>query len=76
MNNSVNDEEETTNEIAIILSKMNRKYLKMLHGNGCSDNCGCSPNLRPPPTPGPNENCMNLDHPYQLFSPYKNMIQS
>jgi hypothetical protein len=49
------DEEETPNEVSIIIAKRNRKYLKMMHGQCCSDNCGCCPNLKPPKAPGPHD---------------------
>ncbi len=49
------DEEETPNEVSIIIAKRNRKYMRMMHGQCCSDNCGCCPNLKPPAAPGPHD---------------------
>jgi len=43
--------EETTNDIAIILSKRSRKYMRILHGQCCNDNCGCCPDLGTGPVP-------------------------
>lgn len=55
-------QEETTNDIAIINGKRSRKYLKMLHGQCCSDNCGCCPRLTPPPVPGPHDQLVDINN--------------
>lgn len=68
------DQEETPNEVSIIIAKRNRKYMRMMHGQCCSDNCGCCPNLKPPAAPGPHDTCMlggmlleyNEAYPYDL----------
>ena len=72
------DPEETPNEVSIIIAKRNRKYQRMMHGQCCNDNCGCCPDLKPPPAPGPNENCMviSFEDPLFLQNGYRNLIQT
>ena len=73
MNNN-NEIEETPNEISIMISKRQRKYLKMMHGQSCRDGCGCCPDLKRPIAPGPNENCMMFMCQHQFGSFYNNQL--
>ena len=49
--NNGDGQEYTTNDIAIVISKRNRKYLSKTHGQCCDDNCNCHPRLGPIPPP-------------------------
>ena len=71
------EEEETPNEVSIIIAKRNRKYQRMMHGQSCSDNCGCCPNLKPPQAPGPHDTCMIIPLQASLFlqNRYIDLIQ-
>ena len=57
--NNGDGQEYTTNEIAIVISKRNRKYLSKTHGQCCDDNCNCHPRLGPIPPPSVHS-CRNL----------------
>ena len=74
--NDADGQEETTNEIAIILSKRMRKYHRMMHGQHCSDNCGCCPDLNPPKVPGPNESDLLITYNSSAFCIYCNNAYS
>ena len=54
-----NGKEYTTNEIAIVIEKRNRKYLRKCHGQCCDDNCGCHGRAGPEYIPSVHS-CKNL----------------
>ena len=72
------DQEEIPSEVSIIIAKRNRKYQRMMHGQCCSDNCGCCPNLNPPKAPGPHDTCtlIPFQDPLFLQNTYRNLIQT